>query len=323
MKKTSRLLVFLLTIAAVPSAAHANPHAIINTISVAMIDTGADITHSSLKAHLWKNPGESGLNSLGQDKSNNGLDDDSNGFIDDIHGWNFANNNGDLTDLHGHGTHIAGIITGAQPARVMVLKAFDPDLSGEQVLHATVRAIYYAINMHAQVINYSGGGSEPSPEEKAALQFAAKKGILVVAAAGNERSNADVYGFYPAAYKLPNILSVAAVDVTGALLPSSNYGLNSVDLAAPGQHVLSTLPRNQFGEMTGTSQATALVTRAAVLLYSQEHWRKKHPSEIIHQLVMTADRVPNLVGKMRNPVVLNTVRALQPATSRLSSTERP
>ena len=327
MKKTSRLLAFLLTLVAVPSAAHASPHARTNmtstTISVAIIDTGADINHLSLQAHLWKNSGESGVDSLGHDKSTNGIDDDSNGFIDDVHGWNFANNNSDLADLHGHGTHIAGIITGAQPARVMVLKAFDPDLSGEQVLHATVRAIYYAIQMHAQVINYSGGGSEPSPEEKAALQLAAKKGILVVAAAGNERSNADVFGFYPATYKLPNILSVAAVDVTGTLLPSSNYGPNSVDLAAPGQHVLSTLPRNQFGEMTGTSQATALVTRAAVLLYSQEHWRKKHPSEIIQQLVMTADRVPNLIGKMRNPAVLNTVRALQPAPSRLSSTELP
>jgi subtilisin family serine protease len=314
---TSRLLTFLIALVALPTTVRAYSHSKEPTIAVAMIDTGADVHHPSLQAHLWRNPGEIGVDNQGRDKSKNGLDDDGNGFIDDVNGWNFAGNNSDLTDLHGHGTHIAGIITGAQPARVMVLKAFDPELSGEQVLHATVSAIYYAIRMRAQIINYSGGGSEKSPEEKAALQLASKLGILVVAAAGNERANADINGFYPAAYKLPNILSVAAVDVTGALLPSSNYGVNTVDLAAPGQ-VLSTLPRNQFGEMTGTSQATALVTRTAVLVYANQLWSKSTPAEIIKHLVSTADKVQELVGKMRNPVVLNTVKALRFAT-RLSS----
>jgi len=117
-------------------------------------------------------------------------------------------------------------------------------------------------------------------------------------------------GFYPAAYHLPNILSVAAVDVTGSLLPSSNYGVKTVQLAAPGQQILSTLPQNQYGSMTGTSQATALVTRAAALLYGSG-FANRSPSGVIDRLVSTADHVPELVGKIRHPVVLNTVRALR------------
>ena len=165
--------------------------------------------------------------------------------------------------------------------------------------------------MHAQIINYSGGGPQQNSREEAALKLAAKSGILVVAAAGNERANADHFGFYPAGYHLPNILSVAAVDQVGNLLPSSNYGVNSVRLAAPGLQILSTLPQNQFGAMTGTSQATALVTKTAVLLYSQQKKSTtRNPSAVIERIVSTADHVPELEGKLINPAVLNTLRAL-------------
>ncbi len=297
-----------------PRAAHATRLSPASSgVIVAVIDTGADIYHQNLKGHLWRNLGELGYDSLHRDKSSNGIDDDGNGFIDDVNGWNFSDNDKNLHDEQGHGTHIAGIISGAPPAQVMVLKAFDAHRSGQEVLTATINAIHYAIRMHAQIINYSGGGSQPSPEEEAALGIAAKAGILVVAAAGNDRSDADRFGFYPAAYHLPNILSVAAVDQAGSLLPSSNYGVKTVKLAAPGQQILSTLPQNQYGMMTGTSQATASVTKTAVLLYAQEQKTDvlRSPSSMIDRMVSTADRVPELVGQLHNPVVLNTLRALR------------
>ena len=107
------------------------------SIVVAIIDTGCDVHHEDLANNIWTNPGESGLDSQGRDKSHNGIDDDGNGFIDDVHGWNFVANNGDLSDNHGHGTHIAGIvgaeggnnkgIIGIAPkVSLMILKYYEP-----------------------------------------------------------------------------------------------------------------------------------------------------------------------------------------------------
>lgn len=176
-------------------------------IIVAVIDTGVDIRHKDLTENLWVNKGEVGLDKNGKDKTSNGVDDDANGFIDDVHGWNFVANTNDLTDNHGHGTHIAGIvgakggngfgISGVAPkVSLMTLKYYDPKSPGANNLKNTIQAIRYAIKMNAKIINYSGGGTEYSAEEFAAVKEAEKKGILFVAAAGNERSNSDETGKY-------------------------------------------------------------------------------------------------------------------------------
>ena len=273
-------------------------------IVVAVIDTGVDTRHPALKNHLWINPGEI---------PNNGIDDDGNGFVDDVYGWDFVEQKPLQRDPHGHGTHIAGIIAGAKSARIMALRAFDENKTGEEVLQASVRAIHYAIRMKAKIINYSGGGSVPSPEEKRALQLATDSGILVIAAAGNGRHDSDERGFYPASYNLPNLLSIAAVDGQGRLLSSSNFGNKTVHLAAVGEEILSCLPDNQFGSMSGTSQATAEVTKVAVNILRQTkffHHQKRSPaSTIIHILLKSADAVPELKGKLRTPAVVNPVRA--------------
>jgi thermitase len=291
-------------------------------IIVAVIDTGVDIRHKDLTENLWVNKGETGMDKNGKDKATNGLDDDGNGFIDDVHGWNFVANTNDLTDNHGHGTHIAGIIgakggngfgtSGVAPkVSLMTLKYYDPKSPGANNLKNTIQSIRYAIKMGAKIINYSGGGTEYSAEEFAAVKDAEKKGILFIAAAGNERSNSDETGkhYYPADYELSNIISVTAVNEREMkVLPSSNYGVRTVDIAAPGDQIYSSLPGNTFGRMTGTSQATAFATGVAVLIMA--HRPEFAAADVKKYLIRTGDEYATLLSKTGNAKLLNAYRAL-------------
>lgn len=288
-------------------------------IVVAVIDTGTDINHEDLKANYWKNPGETGLDARGRDKATNGIDDDGNGFVDDVYGWNFVGNNNNLTDNHGHGTHIAGIIgaeagngkgiSGISPqVSLMILKYYDPKVPTADNLKNTVQAIRYAVKMGANIINYSGGGTEYSQEEYDAVAAAERKDILFVAAAGNERSNSDKHHYYPADYKLKNIISVTAIDPSTEVLSSSNYGTETVHIAAPGQNILSTLPNNSYGFMTGTSQATAFVTGAAAL--TMAHKLTFKAEDVKKHILSTGDAVSSLASKTRTSRQLNLYKAL-------------
>lgn len=242
-------------------------------ILIAIIDTGADIKHKELKNFIWNNEGETGVDLFGHDKSTNGIDDDNNGFVDDIHGWNFVDDTNNVTDFHGHGTHITGIIktqfqnhtksifkSDSSSAKFMILKYYDPKASDSKNIIYTVKAIEYAVKMKATLINYSGGGSDQNLNEYLAIKKAAMNKILFIAAAGNNNSNTDNKKYYPANYELNNIISVAATDSKGELLQFSNYGPKSIDIAAPGKSIYSTLPNNSFGFMSGTSQSTAYIT---------------------------------------------------------------
>jgi subtilisin family serine protease len=288
-------------------------------IVVAVIDTGADIDHEDLRDNFWINPGETGKDSHGRDKATNGIDDDGNGFVDDVHGWNFVSNNSSLIDNHGHGTHIAGIIgaeagngkgiAGIAPkVSMMILKYYDPKVPNTDNLKNTVNAIHYAIKMKANIINYSGGGTEFSKEEHDAIEEARTKGILFVAAAGNERSNSDSHHYYPADYGLSNIISVTAIDPSTEVLSSSNYGTLTVDIAAPGQNILSTLPGSAYGMMTGTSQATAFVTGAAVLIMAKKD--TFNPEEVKKYILATGDAKTSLLAKTRTARQLNLFKSL-------------
>jgi thermitase len=297
-------------------------------ITVCVVDTGADIQHPDLQKNLWVNKGEVGKDSKGRDKATNGVDDDGNGFKDDVHGWNFVDGNNDLKDDHGHGTHIAGIIgaeggngigiSGVSPkVGLMILKYYDSKGSDVNNLINTVKAIDYAVNMNCNIINYSGGGVAPSADEKAAIERAMKKGILFVAAAGNERSNSDIRKYYPADYGLPNILSVTAIDRFQNVLPSSNYGEKTVDVAAPGNDIISTLPGGQYGFMTGTSQATAFATGVAALVMANNS-ELRRADHIIKYLTLTGDNDEKLAGKTRYRKRLNSYKALAIQDSDLS-----
>lgn len=257
-----------------------------NQIVVAVVDTGIDYTHPELKNNIWINKNETGswapkdlASTSCRDKSCNGIDDDNNGFIDDVVGWDFVNHQPLPFDTHGHGTHIAGIIASesangigisgiCSSVSIMPLKYYDSGGNSMNNLQNTVRAFQYAIRMGAHIINYSGGGAEPASAERAAIEEAHRKGILVVAAAGNDGHDNTSQPYYPASYPLDNIVGVASVNQKNELLSSSNFG-TAVHIAAPGLGIISTVPGGRFATMSGTSQATAFVTGAAALLASQ------------------------------------------------------
>jgi subtilisin family serine protease len=175
-------------------------------------------------------------------------------------------------DEHGHGTHVSGIIKSVYPnVKLLSLKYYNPKASGQDNLNSTIEALRYAVNQNVDIINYSGGGPEPALEELKILKEAERKGILIVAAAGNEESNIDVRSnaYYPASYGLKNIITVTAHDKNLQMLNSSNWGKKSVDITAPGYRIRSALPKGRAGYLTGTSQATAFVSGSAALLMSQ------------------------------------------------------
>jgi subtilisin family serine protease len=201
-------------------------------------------------------------------------------------------------DKHGHGTHVAGIIRSVFPkVKILPLKYYNPNASGQDNLDSTIKALKYAVDMNVDIINYSGGGPEASTAERRVLREAEKKGILVVAAAGNERSNIDDVSnaYYPASYGLSNILTVTAHDQNLKILRSSNWGRRSVDVSAPGYRIKSSIPNGRAGYMTGTSQATAFATGlAALIMANHPKYNFKQIKKIIKQ---AATKEVSLAGK--------------------------
>lgn len=282
-------------------------------IIVAVIDTGIDTQHEDLKDNLWKNPGETGLDKHGKSKASNKKDDDGNGFVDDVYGWNFVSNNNDVKDYHGHGTHVAGIIgakrSGVSPqVSLMTLKYYDSRFPNTNNLKNTVQAIKYATAMGAKIINYSGGGVQYSTDEFKAIKAARDKGVLFVAAAGNESSNSNKSNYYPAKYPLDNIISVTAINRAAQVLSSSNWGHRTVHIAAPGESIFSTLPQNRYGTMTGTSQATAFVSGVGSLIYAQNE--EFNYLRVKEQILSTADEKKGLRSKTVTSGKLNAWAAL-------------
>ncbi len=211
-----------------------------SNIVIAVIDTGVAYTHPDLIDNIWINRDEI---------PNNGFDDDNNGYIDDVRGWDFANNDNDPSDVSrglvgdGHGTHVAGIIGAASNnaqgisgilwhTQIMPLLV-SPDGS-ELLSDNIVSAIEYAVDNGAKIINCSFGGPNYSSFEYDVIDYANKHGVLLICAAGNEGQNNDLIGTYPANYDLPNVIAVAATDEKDHLPSYSNYGKNTVDIAAPG-----------------------------------------------------------------------------------------
>lgn len=277
-------------------------------ILVGVIDTGIDYNHQDLAPNVWRNPGE----------IQNGIDDDGNGFIDDLRGWNFAGDNNNPADDNQHGTHVAGTIgavannalgvAGVAPSVSLVaLKIFNA--SGFALSSDAADAIAYANRMGIPITSNSWGGNDYSQILKDEIDRADQKGFLFVAAAGNNADNVDVHGAFPAAYNSPNIISVAAVDAYDGLASFSNYGVSAVDLAAPGVLILSTLPGNAYGNLSGTSMATPHVSGALVLLRSLLPGRSHH--EYKRLLLDGAVRIPALEGKVKSGGRLNVARALQ------------
>jgi subtilisin family serine protease len=230
-------------------------------VKVAVIDTGMDYFHPDLAANIETTG----------DIPGNGTDDDGNGYADDVHGYDFVSHDGDPLDDHDHGTHVAGIIGAVGDNNIgisgvcwnvtlMALKAFNE--AGDASMDNVVEAIEYAIDNGAQIINASWGHSDKSRALADAVAAADAAGILVVAAAGNENSDAP---FYPAA--LDHVISVAATGRDDHRTRFSNYGAR-IDVAAPGELIYSTLPDNSYDYFSGTSMSAPHVTGLAALVLS-------------------------------------------------------
>ena len=277
-------------------------------VVVAVVDTGVDYNHQDLAANIWANTGEI---------ANDGIDNDGNGYTDDVRGYDFINNDKDPWDDYSHGSHVAGTIgavgnnnigvVGVSPnVSIMPLKIFTA--YGSTSISAIVQGIDYATQNGAKVINASYGGSGFSQAQKDAIDDANTMGVSFVAAAGNYSSNNDINPFYPSSYDLPNIIAVAATTDRDQLASFSNYGKTSVDLGAPGQGILSTIPGNLYGLNSGTSMAAPHVAGAAALLLAQDPSRT--PAQLKNILMNTTDALPSLNGKTVSGGRLNLRKAL-------------
>ena len=236
---------------------------------VGIIDTGIDYTHPDLAGNIWKNPGEI---------PNDGIDNDSNGYVDDYYGWNAITNTGNNLDDNNHGTHVAGTIGAmanngqgvvgvSQQVKIIACKFLSSSGSGST--SDAVKCFDYFKNLKSKGVNivitnnsWGGGGYSST------LYNAMNNGILHAVAAGNSGVNIDSSPSYPASYSLDNILTVAATDNTDSYASFTNYGSVSVDVAAPGVNILSTIRGNTYANYSGTSMATPHVSGMAALAWS-------------------------------------------------------
>ncbi|MFQ5640677.1 MAG: S8 family peptidase [bacterium] len=254
------------------------------SVIVGVIDTGIHHEHEDLAVNVWSNPGETG-----EGKENNGVDDDGNGFVDDVHGWDFFNDDNDPRDDNDHGSHVSGTIGAAGDngkgvvgvnwnVTLMGLKFLGGDGSGNT--GDAIDAIIYGTNMGAKVLSNSWGGGGRSQALEDAIRFANDQGVLFVAAAGNAGSDNDTFPSFPASYEVENVVAVAASTENDGLASFSNTGLHSVDLAAPGTNILSTVSNGSYNSFNGTSMATPHVSGAAALVMAQYPGRSMNHTKI-------------------------------------------
>ncbi|MDP3836916.1 MAG: S8 family serine peptidase [bacterium] len=316
-------------------------------IVIAVIDAGVQIDHPDLKDNIWVNSREI---------PGNGIDDDRNGFIDDINGWDFVTNTPDPSPKFdegwtesgiSHGTMVAGIIAAAGDnrqgiagltwrAQLMPLRALND--KGEGSVGSVIRAIDYAVNNGADIINLSFVGFTYSQALHDAIARAYNAGVIVVAAAGNEQDdgvgyNTDQNPIYPACYDGVNgenmVIGVAATDALDQKADFSSYGFKCVDITAPGVSFFSAITyggnpqeRDRYydGFWSGTSMATPVITGTlALIAEANPHLR---PTEIVNILLQSTDNIsrlnPNYLGQLGTGRV-NVDRSVTVAQERLYS----
>ena len=316
-------------------------------IVVAVIDSGIDINHPDLEENIWRNEKEI---------AKNHKDDDKNGFADDVIGWDFVSNTPDPSPkfLNGwteagvsHGTMVAGIIAArgnngqgvsgvTWHTKIMALRVLND--KGEGKISDVIRAIDYATNNGADIINLSFVNFNYSEGLEEAIERAHKAGVMIVAAAGNEQTGGEGYNIdktpiYPACYDGDSgqnmVIGVVATDALDQKARFSSYGSNCVDIAAPGISFFSTISPgsdpndvNKYydGFWSGTSMATPLVS-ASLALIAQANPELSH-REIVNILFASTDNIsrlnPNYLGQLGNGR-LNLNKAIEMAKASLYS----
>ena len=242
-------------------------------VTIAVADDGVDVVHPDLAGNIWRNPGETGAG-----RETNGRDDDHNGLVDDWRGWDFAAGDNDPSPDHAgrrpaeHGTHVAGIIgadgnnrvgvTGVNwDVSVMPLRIFNRN--GITTTAKIVKAFAYAAENGARAVNASFGGENHSQAEHDVIS--GSPGTLFVVSAPNDPVDIDRRTDYPCGYELANIICVTASDRARELAGFAAQGRSTIDLAAPGSDILSTVPGG-YETMTGTSMAAPHVSGAIGLI---------------------------------------------------------
>ncbi|MGV3609156.1 MAG: S8 family serine peptidase [Planctomycetaceae bacterium] len=302
---------------------------------IAVLDTGIDYAHPDLAPNLWKNTGEI---------AGDGIDNDGNGYVDDLYGVDTVNADGDPFDGDGHGTHVSGIADArgdngigtvgvSWQSKLMAVKVLDD--SGSGTTASVVAGIQYislmkrVYGVDIVVANASLGGAGFSQAMFDAIQTMNTQNILMVAAAGNATTNNDSSPSYPASYNLAGIISVAATGPKDTLAPYSNFGLQSVDLAAPGGDmttvdtagIFSTYPlaltptaftQPGYEYLQGTSMATPQVAGAAAVIagYAADNNTILTVAELKALILNGVDKLPSLTGRVATGGRLNLANSL-------------
>ena len=279
-------------------------------VIVAVLDTGVDYNHADLSDNMYKKLAKHGYDFAG--------DDDGNNDNDPIPDTPYDENG------HYHGTHVAGIIGAVgdngegvsgvnQNVQILALKVFRPNGYGYtsdilEALDYVGELVDNGDNIVAINASYGGSGGSQDDATNEAIKKLGEKGVVFCAAAGNDGKNIDNDPVYPASYNASNIIAVAASDQDDKLASFSNYGKNSVDVAAPGTNILSTYPDNQYAYLQGTSMATPYVTGMVALIkaYSAD----TTVNEMVELVKNSVDTKSDLTNKVASNGRVNVNNAL-------------
>lgn len=285
-------------------------------VIVAVLDTGIDLTHPELKDAIWVNEDEI---------PGDGIDNDGNGYVDDVNGWNFFDHTNQISGGRDadHGTHAAGTIAALRKGlgiagiadqnyvKIMPVQVLGTTFGiGEE--EAVIQAIRYAEANGASICNLSFGTELYYPNLEQVMRDSQ---MLFVVSAGNGDAEGNGVNIdegklmdYPASFHLPNVISVANLMFDGSLAKSSNYGAGSVDIAAPGTYIVSTIAHGGYGFMTGTSMSAPMVTGVAAMVYS---YRKDLSLQDVKQVILaSARKLEGMEGKLSSGGMLDAYGAL-------------
>ena len=299
-------------------------------VTVGVMDSGIQTNHEDLIDNIWVNTGEI---------ADDGIDNDGNGYIDDIYGWNCGDSNGDVSYVSNHGVHVAGIVSAvtdnskgvasvARNAKIASIKIFNS--SGKSTLSYIIEGINYAKKNDINIINCSFGGAGWGSTSVSIVKSAieAVPDIFFVIAAGNIATSTpqpdnDQTAVYPSQLTkdLDNVISVANTTSSDELSSTSHYGATSVDIAAPGTVIYSTIPTSSYGTMSGTSMATPMVASAVAVM------RAVNPNisakEIKETLCSSSDKLSALTGKVISGGRLNAYNAVKAIMPTVTPTATP